>query len=220
MNIEGLGEKTVQNLVERGMVRSLADLYRLKAENFLELDGFAEKSAKQLFQAIQERRSPRLDRFLYALGIRHAGEHVARVLAQKYRTLNRLSEADLNDLKQTREVGPEIAQSIHQFFRESKNRKVLKDLEKSGIIVEEMPAPKESAQLKGKIFVFTGELKSYTREQAKRVVEEIGGRVSSSVSSNTDYLVAGENPGSKLNAAKKHNVRIFDEKEFRKLIGA
>ena len=218
MNIEGLGEKTVKSMVKNEMVRDLADLYRLKAEDILELEGFAEKSAKQLSQAIQNRKSPRLDRFLYALGIRHVGEHVARILAAKYRDLDSLMKADLNDLKETPEVGVEIAQSVHEFFRKGENRKVLQELKDAGVEVEEMPLIKKVAKFKDKTFVFTGELESYTRDEAKRLVVEHGGRAASSVSSKTDYLVAGRNPGSKLAEARTKKVKIIDEEEFRGMI--
>jgi DNA ligase (NAD+) len=219
MNIEGLGEKTVKSLVNKGLVNDLADLYRLRVDDLLQLEGFAEKSANQLFQAIQDRKSPRMDRFLYALGIHHVGEHVARILARKYRRLDSLMEVGLEDLKETAEIGKEIAQSVHEFFRQGKNRKVLQELKKAGLEVEEMPLTKEDDTLKDKTFVFTGELESYTRDEAQRLVEELGARATSSVSKSTDYLVAGKNPGSKFNEAKKNNVRIINEKEFKKLIG-
>jgi DNA ligase (NAD+) len=219
MNIEGLGEKTVRILVERDMVKSLADLYRLKVGDFLALEGFAQKSAEQLYHAIQDKKSPKLDRFLYALGIRHVGEHVARVLARRYRTLGKVVQADLEDLKETAEIGPEIAQSVYEFFKQSQSKKVLKEVEGAGLKVEELPPLKANAKLRDMTFVFTGELESYTRDEAERLVEELGGRAASSVSGNTDYLVVGVNPGSKLNEARKHNVRILDEKEFKKLVG-
>jgi DNA ligase (NAD+) len=218
MNIEGLGEKTVKNLVDKDIVENLADLYQLRVEDLLELEGFAEKSAQQLYQAIQNSKSERLDRFLFALGIRHVGEHVARILARTYRSLDKLIEADLSDLKKTHEIGPEIAESVYEFFQQTKNKNVLQELKKAGLEVQEMPALKKETPLKDKTFVFTGELESYTRDEIKRLVEELGARATSSVSSNTDYLVAGENPGSKLDEAKKHKVKIIDEKEFKKLI--
>lgn len=218
MNIEGFGEKTVKSMVNSEMVSDLADLYRLQVEEIIELQGFAEKSAKQLYQAIQNRKSPRLDRFLYALGIRHVGEHVARILAVKYRNLDRLMKADLDDLKQTLDVGVETAQSIHEFFRKGENRKVLQKLKDAGVEVEEMPLIKKNAKFKDKTFVFTGELESFTRDEAERLVVKHGGRAASSVSSKTDYLVAGRNPGSKLAEAKRKKVKIINEKGFREMI--
>jgi len=218
LNIAGLGDKTVKRLVENGMVKTIADLYKLSMEDLMKLEGFAKKSATQLYDAIQATKKPRLDRFLYALGIRHVGEWVARVLARKYRSLNALRKANKNELEKTFEVGPEIAESVENFFKQKRNKDVLDQLAKGGVKVQVMPAPKE-LPLKGKMFVFTGSLKSYTRSEVKAKVESLGGQATSSVSGETDYVVAGENPGIKLDEAKKQKVKIIDEKEFRKLIG-
>lgn len=187
-------------------------------EDLLKLEGFAEKSANQIHQAIQVTKKPRLDRLLYALGIRHVGERVARVLAQKYRSLNALRKANKKELEEISEVGPEIAESVENFFKQKENKKVLDQLAKAGVKVEAMPARKEMP-LKGKTFVFTGSLKSYTRSEIKAKVEALGGRATSSVSGETDYVVVGENPGSKLDEAKNQKAKIIDEEEFKKLIG-
>ncbi len=219
MNIEGLGEKIARQLVERNLVKDVADLYNLSKKDLLELDGFAEKSAGNLFEAIQNVRNARLDRFLYALGIRHVGQHVARVLAMEFRTLERLSRASYEELNNIHEIGPEIARSVSSFFEKEKNLDVLQRLKQAGVKVEERPGREEELPLKGKTFVFTGELENYTREEAKRLVEDLGGRATSSVSSQTDYLVVGQGPGSKLEDAKRLEVKILKEDDFIKLVG-
>jgi len=219
MNIEGLGDKIARQLVDRGMVRDVADLYRLRVEDFLELDGFADRSARKLYEAIQRTKQARFDRFLYALGIRHVGEHVARLLAEHFGNLDRLSRASVEELQNIPGIGPEIAESIEQFFAQEENRKVLKKIIDMGVRLEEVAAPKGELSLKGKTFVFTGELENYTREQAKELVESLGGRAASSVSGSTDYVVAGRNPGSKLEEARKRGVKVLDEAAFEKLLG-
>lgn len=218
MNIEGLGDKIARQLVDRGMVKDVADLYRLRVEDLLELDGFADKSAHKLYEAIQRTKQARSDRFLYALGIRHVGEHVARLLAEHFGSLDRLSRASLEELQKIPGIGPEIAESVEQFFAQEENRKVLKKIIDVGVRLEEVAAPKGELPLKGKTFVFTGELEKYTREEAKEIVESLGGRAASSVSGSTDYVVAGKNPGSKLEEARKRGVKILDEAAFEKLL--
>jgi len=218
LDIEGLGEETATDMVHQGMVQDIADLYQLTVDDILELEGFAQKSATQLYEAIQGTKGPRLDRFLYALGIRHVGKRVARVLAQKYRSLDKIMQADKEDLEETPEIGPEIAQSVAQFFGQEENRKVLERLGEAGVEVGAMPPSKEKQALKGKTFVFTGALEHYTRDEAQQRVEELGGRATSSVSGETDYVIAGEDPGSKLDEAKEQKVKIIHEKEFERMV--
>ncbi len=219
LNIEGLGDQIARQMVERGMVRDVADLYRLTVADLLELEGFAEKSAQNLYQAIQSANEVRLDRFVYALGIHHVGEHVARLLAEEFRNLDRLSRASREEMERVRGIGPEISESVEAFFVQEKNRRVIKKIVEAGVRVEDMPTPKADLILKGKTFVFTGELANYSREEAKEIVESLGGRASSSVSGATDFVVAGRNPGSKLEEARKRGVTVIDEAEFEKLIG-
>jgi DNA ligase (NAD+) len=218
MDIEGLGEKTAKDMVQKGLVENIGDLYTLSVEDLLKLEGFARKSATQLHEAIQGTKNPRLDRFVYALGIRHVGQRVARVLAQRYGSLDALQSPERDDLEKTREIGAEITRSVTQFFAEEENRHVLERLEKAGVKVEKMPAEKKALPLEGQTFVFTGKLEQYTRDEAQRRVEDLGGRATSSVSGETDYAVVGEDPGSKLEEAKKQKVQILDENEFEKLI--
>lgn len=217
MDIGGLGDKTVKALVQKDLVHDIADLYKLSVDDLLKLEGFARKSANQLCQAIQQTKNPRLDRFLYALGIRHVGQRMARVLAQRYGSLDALQSTSTEELKKTEEIGPEIARSVAQFFEEDTNQQVLKRLERAGVKVKEMPRQKKTLPLEGKTFVFTGKLEDYTRDEARRLVEELGGRPASSVSGETDYVVAGEDPGSKLEKAKRRKVLILNEKQFKEL---
>jgi DNA ligase (NAD+) len=218
LDIEGLGEETARDLVEKGFVSNLADLYELSVEDLKQLEGFADKSAKKLHKAIQDTKKRRLDRFLYALGIRHVGERVARILAQEFESLANLRKAGLDDLKRLPDIGPEIAHSVHTFFQEEENRKVLKRMQQLGVDVQDMPAKPKKQTLKDKKFVFTGELDNYTRSEAKEAVERLGGRATSSVSGETDYVVVGENPGSKLDDAKDEGIEILDEEQFEQLL--
>jgi len=218
MNIEGLGVKIVRRMVEKRMVREVADLYRLSVEELKTLEGFAEKSAKNLYQAIQGAKRARLDRFLYALGIRQVGEHVARVLALEFRSLEGIRRARREELEATREVGPEIARSVERFFSMEENLAALDRILEAGVVVEPMPEKKERLPLEEKTFVFTGELEAFTRDEARKKVEEQGGRVTSSVSGETDFVVAGANPGSKLEKARKLGVRVLGEKAFLELL--
>jgi DNA ligase (NAD+) len=219
LDIAGLGRKTVDALIKKELVKNIGDLYDLTTEDIMTLDGFAERSAAQLYDAIHENKAPELDRFLYALGVRHVGQRVARILAEEYGSLKALEEAGEGELKEISEIGPEIAQSVVSFFGQEENSKVLKHLAEAGVRPKQKPPDKISQTLKGKTFVFTGKLENYTRQEAKRAVEERGGRATSSVSKETDYTVVGEDPGSKLDEAKEHKVKILDEKEFSVLLG-
>ena len=219
MDIDGLGDKTVKALVDRGLVKDIADLYRLSVEDIQQLDGFAQKSSQQLYRAIQDRKNPRLDRFLYALGIRHVGQRIARILALEYQSLDALKNIARKDLAQISEIGPEIADSVADFFEQEENRKVLDRLAEVGVNVAQMPAGAKNSRLADKTFVFTGSLKDFTRDEAREKVKLLGGRATSSVSSKTDYLVVGEGPGGKLDEARQQDVEILDEKQFKALIG-
>jgi len=218
MNIEGLGEKIAKQMVDKGMIGDIADLYHLTVEDLKGLEGFAQKSADNLYAAVQKTKETRLDRFLYALGIRHVGEHVARVLAREFQDMEKLKEADEEALQEIREIGPEIARSVHHFFQQEENLRVLKRLKEAGIKTTSLKEGEKALPLEGKKFVFTGSLNEYTRDEAKLAVENLGGRATSSISGETDYLIAGESPGSKLDEAKKHKVKILDEEEFKKLL--
>jgi DNA ligase (NAD+) len=218
LNIEGLSDKTARRLVETGLVSDIADLYKLSVDDILKLDGFAQKSATQLHEAIQATKKARLNRFLYALGIRHVGEHVAQVLARNFRTFDGLKQASREQIQKIRDIGPEIAASVEEFFAEEQNQEALKRLFEAGTDIERMPERKGKLPLEGKTFVFTGSLEKYTRQEAERIVESLGGRAASSVSSNTDFVVVGDEPGSKLEEAKEQGVQIVEGKDFEKLV--
>jgi DNA ligase (NAD+) len=216
LDIEGLGDKIVEQLVEKGLVRSIADLYRLTQEDLLQLEGFAEKSAANMLESINSSKHATFSQLLYGLGIRHVGEHLARVLARSYPNLKAVSIASEEELKEIKEIGPAVASSIRSFFRTEENSHLIMDLEKLGVRAEEEKP--QSARLEGVTFVFTGELQSFTRAQARRSVELLGAKVSSTVGRGTDYVVVGKNPGSKLPQAERYGVRILTEEEFAGLI--
>jgi len=218
LDIETLGEKNVKQLVNRDLVNDISDFYHLKVDDLKTLEGFAEKSAEKLYQAIQDTKNPPLDRFIYALGIRHVGRHIARILAQNFGNFNDLMKADESDLEKIDEIGPEIAESVYRFFQEEQNQDILQRLRKAGVQVQTMKTKQASQPLKGKTFVFSGALENYTRDEAKEVVQNLGGRVTSSVSGETDFVVTGKDPGSKLEEAKKQKVKIIDEEKFKNLL--
>ncbi len=220
MNIEGLGKKTVAQLVDRGLVSTLADLYRLTREQLLTLDGFAERSSTLLLESIERSKRVPLDRFLMALGIRQVGRHIAKVLATEFGTLEAIMAADRERFDSVKEIGPEISASLVSFFQEESNRRVIEQLLSLGLTVEpaEPSRDREALPLSGAVFVFTGGLESLSREDAKALVERLGGSVSSSVSSKTTYLVAGDEAGSKLEKAQKLGVRVLDEAAFKELV--
>ncbi len=219
MDIEGLGDKLIEQLVEKGLVKRLPDLYDLTVEQLAALERMGPKSAQNLVNAIEASKKRPLERFLYALGILHVGEGVANLLAQHFGSLQAIMNASKEELLEVEGIGPEIADSIYEFFHDERNRKTVEDLLAKGIQLEEPEAAQVSDELAGKTFVFTGALESFTREEAARLVTERGGRVSNSVSRRTDYVVVGDNPGSKLRRAQELGVTIIDEAEFKRLLG-
>lgn len=219
MDIDGLGEKLVEQLVERDMVHTVADLFRLDRRRLAGLERMGEKSAANLVAAIDAARETTLPRFLYALGISQVGEVTARTLAEHFGDLHALMRADESSLVEVRDVGPVVAQSIAHFFAQPHNREVIDDLREQGV---HWPAidtgPGDGAPLAGRTFVLTGTLEGYTRDEAKARIEALGGRVTSSVSRKTDYVVAGESPGSKRDKAEELGVEILDEAGFSALL--
>jgi DNA ligase (NAD+) len=218
MDIEGLGEKLVDQLVDRGLVRGLADLYRLDADTLVELERMGTKSAENLLAQLARSKRTTLPRLLVALGIRQVGEATATALAQHFGTLETLMAASEEELTGVRDVGPEVAAAIHAFFAAKQNRDVIERLLAAGV----RPAPVEAVHgpLSGKTFVLTGGLASMTRPEAQRRIEALGGRVVSSVSAGTGYVVVGDDPGSKLAKAEKLGIPRLDEDAFRKLVRA
>ncbi len=221
LNIEGLGKKTVAQLVDQGLVRSLDDLYRLTKDDLLKLDGFADRSATLLLESITKSKAVPLDRFLMGLGIRQVGQHIAKVLAREFGSLNEILSANPERLQQIREIGPEISDSLAAYCTEPQNRKVISQLQESGVQVAPGMATGDrmKAPLAGKTFVFTGGLDHFTRTDAQQAVEAAGARVASSVSKKTSYVVVGRDPGSKLDQARTLGVTILTEQEFASLVG-
>jgi DNA ligase (NAD+) len=217
MDIDGLGEKLIEQLVDTGTVKSVADLYYLTEEKILSLERMAEKSAANFLEAIDTSRDTTLERLIFGLGIRHVGEHVAKVLAKTFGSLDKLEKAGEEDLMATREIGPQIAKSIATFFRQKANTAAIERLMKGGVRYAPVKKPATDA-LAGKTFVFTGTLEKFSREEAEKLVEDAGGRASGSVSAKTDYVVAGADPGSKYEKAKELGVAILTEGEFAKLL--
>jgi DNA ligase (NAD+) len=220
LNIEGLGKKTVAQLVDRGLVRDLSDLYRLSHEQIVGLEGFAERSATLLLEAIARSKTVSLDRFLLGLGIRQVGQHIATVLAGSFGSLDAIMAADHDRLQAIKEIGPEISSSLVSYFQEQSNRRVIDRLKHLGVSIVEGPTRtgQTSLPLSGKSFVFTGGLATLSRDEAKNLVERLGAAVSSSVSKKTSYVVTGSDPGSKLEHARQLEVPVLNEDEFLTLI--
>ncbi len=218
MDIEGLGEKLVEQLVDRELVRDLADLYQLDEATLIGLERLGAKSAQNLLAQLERSKHTTLPRFLVALGIRQVGEATAKALAEHFGTLERLMAASPEALTEVRDVGPEVAATVHRFFAERRNRALIERLLAAGV----RPATVEAVRgpLSGKTFVLTGTLSGMTRPEAQRRIEALGGRVTASVSAKTNYLVVGDDPGSKRARAEKLGVAILDEDAFRALVGA
>ncbi|MBI5373905.1 MAG: NAD-dependent DNA ligase LigA [Candidatus Schekmanbacteria bacterium] len=217
MDIEGLGDKLVDQLVDKGIVSDLGDIYRLDNETLSGLERMGDKSASNIIEAIEKSKHPSFERFLYALGIRLVGEYVAKILAKRFRSIEKLSHAAEEELLSIEGVGPEVAASVVKFFKINENMNVVRKLLSAGIKIVE-PDENVSAVLEGKTFVFTGALKKFTRDEAKRLAEHSGGHVASSVSSRTDFVVAGEDAGSKADKAKQLGVKVISEEEFIKMV--
>ncbi|MGB9561407.1 MAG: NAD-dependent DNA ligase LigA, partial [bacterium] len=220
MDIDGLGEKLIEQFINNGLINDPADLYLLKKENLLTLERMGDKLASNILDSIERSKKTTLPRFIYALGIRNVGEHTAELLAEHFSTLENLMDASLEELTSIREIGPVVAKSIRDYFDSPANKKLISKLLLCGINYEPVKKEEKTAlPLSGKGFVFTGTLNSFTREEAERIVVELGGKVLSSVSSKTDYLVVGSEPGSKLEKARKLGVKTINEDEFLRLIG-
>lgn len=218
INIDGVGPKILDQLMDSGLIKDMADLYSLMKEDFLNLERFADISAKNAVQAIQTRKTIPLDRFIFALGIPHVGSETALDLARKFGTLDKLGAASLKELAAIKDIGDIVAQSIISWFKNSYNKKLLEKFKKVGVHILKQESSQKSNKLKGMTFVFTGSLETISREQAEVLVREHGGDASSSVSKETTYVVAGTEPGSKFDKAKKLGVKIISEQEFLNLI--
>jgi DNA ligase (NAD+) len=218
MNIDGLGDKLVDQLVNKGLVHDVADLYRLTHEQLANLERMGDKSAQNLVEEIENSKKAELARLIFALGIRFVGERTGQLLADHFGSLDKLAKASEEELLQVEEVGPRVSEAIREFFGEKRNRDVIEKLRKAGLQFEQKKARNAEGKLAGKQFVLTGTLPTYSREEATRMIEEAGGRVTGSVSKKTDYVVFGADPGSKLEKARSLGVKTIDETALRRLL--
>jgi len=219
MNIDGLGEKIVDQLVDKGLVKDVADLYSLKLGEVAGLERMAEKSAQNLLDEIEGSKKNSLARLIYALGIQFVGERTGQLLAEHFSSLEELAAAKEEELTKVPEVGPKVAASIVEFFSEPANRQLIKKLRKAGVHPTTEKRQVKSDKFAGKSFVFTGGLANRSREEAGEIVQQHGGKVSGTVSKKTNYVVVGTDPGSKYEKAKELGVTVLSEAEFEKLLG-
>ncbi|MBI4358954.1 MAG: NAD-dependent DNA ligase LigA [Candidatus Omnitrophica bacterium] len=219
MDIEGLGDVLIEQLVEKKLAKDLADIYYLDIEEVAGLERMGKKSAENLFEGIEASKSRDLYRLIFGLGILNVGEHAAQLLADRFKHLDKLVDVNEEDLLAIREIGPTTAQSIVDFFKQAGTHKIIEKLRKAGVRFNIVEAKKEGTPFSGKTFVVTGSLKNYSRTDAEQLVRKLGGYASSSVSKKTDFLVLGEEPGSKYDKAKELGVKILKEDEFEKMAG-
>lgn len=218
MNIDGMGEALVTQLTESGLVKNVADIYKLTKSDLLSLERFADKSAQNILDEIENSKKLPLERVIYGLGIRMVGERTAQFLAEHFGSMEALADASVEELQNVNEVGPKIAESIAEFFSNSANRKLVERLGEAGLAFKGQKKER-GTKLTGKTFVLTGTLAKYTRDEAKKIIEDAGGKVTGSVSKKTDYVVAGSDAGSKLDKAKELGVPVIDETAMEKLAG-
>jgi DNA ligase (NAD+) len=223
MDVEGLGDKIVDQLVDGGLIRTLPELYTLGVAQLAALDRMAGKSAAKLVAALGQSKDTTLARFLYALGVRHVGEATAKDLARHFGSIDRVMDATVEQLLDVNDVGPVVAQSIRTFFEQAHNREIVQQLRAAGITWAEhdgMAADASPKPLAGKTLVLTGTLPTLSRDAAKELIETAGGKVAGSVSKKTDYVVAGAEAGTKLDRARELGVAVLDEAGLQALLGA
>ncbi|MGA7907044.1 MAG: NAD-dependent DNA ligase LigA [Candidatus Sulfotelmatobacter sp.] len=218
MNIDGMGDALVAQLTERGLVKNVADIYKLSKKDLLSLERMGDKSAQNILDEIDNSKKLPLERVIYGLGIRFVGERTAQFLAEHFGSMEALEKAGIEELQNVNEVGPRIAESIAEFFSIAANRKLVERLREAGLTLAG-EKKQRGTKLAGKVFVLTGTLAHFTRDEAKKLIEDAGGKVTGSVSKKTDYVVAGADAGSKLDKAKELGVAVIDEKEMEKLAG-
>src|SRR6201993_5176650 len=218
MNIDGMGEALVNQLIERGLVKNVADIYKLTKSDLLTLERFADKSPQNILDEVENSKRLPLERVIYGLGIRMVGERTAQFLAEHFGAMEALANASVEELQSVNEVGPKIAESIAEFFSNPANRKLVDRLGEAGLAFKGQKKER-GTKLAGKTFVLTGTLAKYTRDEAKKMIEDAGGKVTGSVSKKTDYVVAGADAGSKLDKAKQLGVSVIDEKAMERLTG-
>jgi DNA ligase (NAD+) len=220
MDIEGLGDAIVSQLVDKKMIKDYADIYSLRHQDIAGLERMADKSASNLIDAIQKSKSNPVNRLIYGLGIRHVGVRSAWILASRFKSIDRLASIGIEELQEINEIGPVMAESMFNFFRTTENKRVIEKLRNAGInMVTTSPRHHVTRKIEGKTFVITGTLEGFSRHEIEELIRSSGGNASSSVSKNTDYVVAGKDPGSKYEKAKKLGIKIIDEAEFKKLMG-
>jgi DNA ligase (NAD+) len=218
MNIDGMGDALVAQLTERGLVKNVADIYKLTKENLLSLERMGEKSAQNILDEIAGSKKLPLERVIYGLGIRFVGERTAQFLAEHFGSMEALEQATVEELQNVDEVGPRIAESIAEFFSIPANRKLVDRLREAKLTLSG-EKKQRGTRLAGKTFVLTGTLPRFTRDEAKKMIEDAGGKVTGSVSKKTDYVVAGSDAGSKLDKARELGVAVIDEKQMEELAG-
>jgi len=219
MNIDGLGEALVDQLVDKGLVKDVADLYKLTHQQLADLERMGDKSAQNLLDEIARSKQADLARVIFALGIRFVGERTGQLLANHFGSLDKLANATREELEEAEEVGPRVAEAIQEFFQEKRNREVIEKLRRAGLQFEQKLTRESGDKLAGKQFVLTGTLPTYSRDQAKQMIEDNGGRVVGSVSKKTDYVVVGADAGSKLEKARSLGIATLDEEGLRSLLG-
>jgi DNA ligase (NAD+) len=217
MNIDGMGDSLVTQLTERGLVKDVADIYKLTKHDLVGLERFADKSAQNIIDQIEGSKKLPLERVIYGLGIRMVGERTAQFLAEHFGSMEALEKASVEELQDVNEVGPRIAESIAEFFSIAANRKLIERLHQAGLTLTGQKKQR-GTKLAGKTFVLTGTLAHFTRDEAKKMIEDAGGTVTGSVSKKTDYVVAGADAGSKLDKAKDLGVTVIDEKQMKELL--
>ncbi|MFN2363561.1 MAG: helix-hairpin-helix domain-containing protein, partial [Halarsenatibacteraceae bacterium] len=219
MNIDGLGPSIIDKLLEAELISNFGDLYYLKHGELVELESLGDKSAENLLAALEKSKERSFDRVIFALGIRHVGSRTASLITEEYSSIEELEEARVQDLSAINEVGEVIAESVVNFFSSEENLEVINKLAEAGIKMSHDQSENDIKEIfTGMNFVLTGSLEGYTRKDAKKIIEDRGGRVTSAVSSKTDILVVGDNPGSKLEQAQQNDVRILDETGFNNLL--
>jgi DNA ligase (NAD+) len=219
MDIEGMGTSVVEELVNREMIKSLVEIYKIKEDDLLKLPLFAKKKARNLIEAIEASKGKSLTRFIYGLGIKHVGEKGASILAKKFKSIDKMFSLKEEELKEISEIGSIMASSIVSFFSTKHIKAMMGDFKKQGLRLIEETWPTVKSAITDKIFIFTGELEASTRGEAQKMVEDLGGKWVSAISKNIDFVVVGNAPGSKFDKAKKMGLKIINEKEFRKIVG-
>lgn len=219
MDIKGLGKSIIKQLVDRKLVSDYGDLFFLDSVTLAELERMGQKSAENLIKEIEESKNKDLESLVYGMGIRNVGKHTAEILVENFSSLDKLADAKVEELNEIYEIGPVVAQSIYDFFKRKETREVIKKFEKAGVNLKRKKKVLKNI-LGGKVFIFTGEMEKYSRSEAGNIVKSLGGRVTSSISKNIDYVVVGKDAGSKLEKAKKLGLKIIDENEFLKIIGS